>query len=137
MRRACYAVTAAYVIQRIRGGDVLERFESYAAFTSDGLKVRARMLRAMTDAGTLIPAGPTIGAAYTLPDLPKPAISDIERAVQLTALCQQVDRGAAGWYAVRWAGGDYVSAEGATAWAAVQAVTVKADEANRRMGITG
>lgn len=53
--------------------------------------------------------------------------ADIERAVEMTALCSQVERrGSESWYACVWAGGDHVCGDGPTAWEAVQAAHLKA-----------
>lgn len=61
-------LTKKQTLTRMRfTSDRPERFENYAAFRSDGAKVRLRTMRMLEDEGHTIRAKPSIGAPWTLP----------------------------------------------------------------------
>lgn len=47
-------------------GDVAERFENYAAFRSDGAKVKLKLMHTLVVQGVILDAKPNIGAPYAI-----------------------------------------------------------------------
>lgn len=59
-------LTRLHTLRRLQNGDTLERFENYAAFTSDGKKVTLHNIRLLVAEDLVENAKPNIGAVYTL-----------------------------------------------------------------------
>jgi hypothetical protein len=54
------------ILRRMKMGDVLERYENYAAFKSDGQKVSMKVMGELVRTGIVVNAKPNVGAPYTI-----------------------------------------------------------------------
>ena len=64
-------LTRSQTLRRLQQGDILERFENYGAFQSDGAKVKHNVLRLLVAEELIENAKPSIGAVYSLKQQPQ------------------------------------------------------------------